>query len=113
MFEFWRHVAAGEGERWLTDASEARDARFWGKPHKRPAQFSGAGYTTMMRRTDAENKIEQALEGGDPVRAALMKGIQPKSPFQIGGSGSVGTGSLRAMGVAGGSARGRLCGVAV
>ena len=26
-----------------------------------------------------------------------MKGITPKSPFQIGGSGSVGTGSLRAM----------------
>ena len=60
-------------------------------------QFSGTGFTTMMRRTDAENKIEQALSGGDPARAALMKGIQPKSPFQIGGSGSVGTGSLRAM----------------
>ena len=26
-----------------------------------------------------------------------MKGITPKSPFQIGGSGSVGTGSLRGM----------------
>jgi hypothetical protein len=26
-----------------------------------------------------------------------MRGITPKSPFQIGGSGSVGTGSLRAM----------------
>ena len=41
--------------------------------------------------------MEQGLEGGDEVRAALMRGIQPKSPFQIGGSGSVGTGSLRAM----------------
>ena len=51
----------------------------------------------MMRRTDMENKIEQALEGGDPERAAKMFGITPKSPFQIGGSGSVGTGSLRAM----------------
>ena len=51
----------------------------------------------MMRRTDMENKVEQALEGGDAARAALMKGIQPKSPFQVGGSGSVGTGSLRAM----------------
>jgi hypothetical protein len=37
------------------------------------------------------------LEGGDSERAAKMFGITPKSPFQIGGSGSVGTGSLRAM----------------
>jgi hypothetical protein len=97
VFDFWRHVAAGHGERWLTDTTDARDIRFWGRPHKRPAIFSGAGYHTMMRRTDMENKIEQGLEGGDPERAALMFGIQPKSPFQVGGSGSVGTGSLRAM----------------
>jgi len=97
VFDFWRHVAAGHGERWLTDTTEARDVRFWGRPHKRPAVFSGAGYPSMMRRTDRENKIEQGLEGGDPERAALMFGIQPKSPFQVGGSGSVGTGSLRAM----------------
>jgi hypothetical protein len=44
-----------------------------------------------------ENKITPKLEGGDPERAAKMFGITPKSPFQIGGSGSVGTGSLRAM----------------
>jgi hypothetical protein len=99
VFDFWRHVAAGHGERWLGVGlrEEERDARFWGRPHKRPAEFCGAGYPTMMRRTDMENKVEQALEGGDPARAALMRGIQPKSPFQIGGSGSVGTGSLRAM----------------
>ena len=99
MFEFWRHVAAGHGERWLGTAcaEEERDLRFWGRPHKRPAEFSGEGYARMMRRTDWENKIEQGLKGGDAVRAAKMKGITPKSPFQIGGSGSVGTGSLRAM----------------
>jgi len=99
VFEFWRHVAAGHGERWLGEGGPEveRDVRFWGKPHKRPREFSGEGLTTMMRRTDMENKIEQALEGGDPERAALMKGITPKSPFQIGGSGSVGTGSLRAV----------------
>jgi hypothetical protein len=100
VFDFWRHVAAGHGELWLgatcTHPTE-RDPRFWGRPHKRPPVFCGAGYSTMMRRTDMENKIEQALEGGDPERAAKMKGITPKSPFQIGGSGSVGTGSLRAM----------------
>lgn len=97
VFDLWRLVAEGAGERWLTDASEGRDERFWGKPHKRPEQFSGTGRAGMMRRTDWENKIEQALENGDPIRAALMAGITPKSPFQIGGSGSVGTGSLRAM----------------
>ena len=99
VFEFWRHVVAGHGERWLGEGGpEAeRDVRFWGKPHKRPREFSGEGLATMMRRTDMENKIEQALEGGDPERAAKMKGITPKSPFQIGGSGTVGTGSLRAM----------------
>jgi hypothetical protein len=99
VFEFWRHVADGQGERWLARECEevARDERFWGKPHKRPEQFCGVGYRRMMRGTDWENKVAQGLEGGDAVRAAKMKGITPKSPFQIGGSGSVGTGSLRAM----------------
>ncbi len=99
VFEFWKFVAAGHGERWLgtIETEFERDVRFWGKPHKRPVEFSGEGYRTMMRATDWENKVAQALEGGDPERAAKMKGIQPKSPFQIGGSGSVGTGSLRAM----------------
>jgi len=99
VFDFWKKVAAGQGERWLARECEdvARDERFWGKPHKRPEQFCGEGYRRMMRGTDWENKVAQSLEGGDAVRAAKMKGITPKSPFQIGGSGSVGTGSLRAM----------------
>jgi hypothetical protein len=99
VFDFWQKVAAGQGERWLARECEdvARDERFWGKPHKRPEQFCGEGYRRMMRGTDWENKVAQSLEGGDAMRAAKMKGITPKSPFQIGGSGSVGTGSLRAM----------------
>ena len=99
VFEFWEKVAAGYGERWLARECPgvARDERFWGRPHKRPEVFCGAGYRRMMRETDWENKIAQGLEGGDPVRAAKMKGIGAKSPFQIGGAGSVGTGSLRAM----------------
>ncbi len=96
VFEFWRHVAAGHGEQWLVAGKNPEhDERFWGRPHKRPAQFSGEHYGRMMRFTDVDNKVE--FGGGDEVRAALMKGIQPKSPFQIGGAGAVGTGSLRAM----------------
>ena len=100
VFDFWQHVAAGHGERWLHESCE--DARFWGRKGskrdgKTPVEFRGDALSRMMRRTDMENKIEQALEGGDPERAAKMKGIQAKSPFQIGGAGAVGTGSLRAM----------------
>jgi hypothetical protein len=98
-FDFWNHVADGQGERWLARECEAvaRDERFWGKPHKRPEQFCGAGLHRSMRSTDMENKITPKMLEGDPERAAKVKGITPKSPFQIGGSGSVGTGSLRAM----------------
>jgi hypothetical protein len=99
VFDLWRHVAAGHGERWLARECEdvMRDERFWGKPHKRPAQFCGEGLHRSMRFTDMDNKITPKLLEGDPERAAKVKGITPKSPFQIGGSGSVGTGSLRAM----------------
>lgn len=101
VFDLWRKVSEGQGERWLARETSAsvpvRDIRFWGKPHKRPPEFCGEGLRRMFRHTDFDNKIAQALEGGDLERAAKMKGITPKSPFQIGGSGSVGTGSLRAM----------------
>src|SRR6202012_1913196 len=78
------------------------DARFWGKAGagrlgQRPAGFCGDQMHRMMRQTDMDNKILPLREGGDAERAAKMKGITAKSPFQIGGSGSVGTGSLRAM----------------
>ena len=94
-FSFWRLAASGKGEEWLH--ASCADRRFWGKPHKRPPAFCGEGLRRMYRHTDYDNKIAQALKGGDLARAAKMKGITPKSPFQIGGSGSVGTGSLRAM----------------
>jgi hypothetical protein len=99
MFAFWRKANAGLAEQWLARECDAvaRDERFWGKPHKRPEQFCGAGYRRMFRFADYDNKIAQGMPGGDAERAAKMKGITPKSPFQIGGSGSVGTGTLRAM----------------
>ncbi|CAN5446282.1 hypothetical protein BH10ACI4_BH10ACI4_12020 [soil metagenome] len=100
VFDFWHQVAEGKGEAWLH--RECEDARFWGKvgtgrTGKRPDEFCGEGLRRMMRSTDWDNKIAVRAEGGDAERAAKMFGITPKSPFQIGGSGSVGTGSLRAM----------------
>jgi hypothetical protein len=100
VFELWRQVAGGKGEAWLH--RDCADLRFWGKSGpsrhgKRPEEFSGPNLLRMMRQTDIENKITPKLLREDPVRAAKVRGITPKSPFQIGGSGSVGTGSLRAM----------------
>jgi hypothetical protein len=100
VYDFWGAVAAGKGEEWLH--RECADGRFWGvkggqRTGKRPAEFCGEGLRRMMRSTDWENKIAVRQEGGDAERAAKMFGITAKSPFQIGGSGSVGTGSLRAM----------------
>lgn len=99
VFEFWSKVAEDQGERWLARECEEikRDVRFWGKPHKRPEEFCGPNLHRMLRLTDVDNKVTPKLAGEDPERAAKVKGITPKSPFQIGGSGSVGTGSLRAM----------------
>jgi hypothetical protein len=89
--EFWRRVVEeGHGERWL--ARGAEDRRFWGK-HKRPAEFSGEHLHRMLRATDIDCKI--IAEIPEAERQARVKGITPKSVFQIGGSGSVGTASLR------------------
>ncbi len=90
--EFWR-IAAERAERWLDRASE--DRRFWGKPHKRPAEFSGDQLHRMLRATDIDCKIIAHIP--EEERAIRVKGITPKSVFQIGGSGSVGTASLRGM----------------
>lgn len=71
--ELWDLVAR-EGERWLQECS----LPFWGRPgRKRP------DLEEHLRRTERE--------------APATGGIRPKSVFQIGGAGAVGTGSLRGM----------------
>ena len=90
--EFWQ-VVAERGEEWLDRQSE--DRRFWGKPHKRPAEFSGEQLHRMLRATDIDCKLAAHIP--EEERALRVKGITPKSVFQIGGSGSVGTASLRGM----------------
>jgi hypothetical protein len=70
--DVWRTVT-GEGEHWL----QACEPPFWGRPGRpRPA------LPAHLRRA------EEAIAVGR---------IRPKSIFQIGGAGSVGTGSLRGM----------------
>ena len=69
-------LAADEGERWLQRCAPP----FWGRPGKRrPELLPGQ---SPWRRTEVELR-----EGG----------LFPKSTFQIGGAGSVGTGSIRGM----------------
>ena len=90
---FWELVTREHGERWL--ARGHHDQRFWGKPHKRPAEFSGDHLHRMMRATDIDCKLIAHIP--EEERVLRVKGITPKSVFQIGGSGSVGTASLRGM----------------
>ncbi len=72
--DLWRHVGAN-GESWLASC----DPPFWGKPGKhRPADTPH-----HLRCTD--------------LAIASIGGSQPKSVFQVGGAGAVGTGSLRGM----------------
>lgn len=71
--DLWR-LADTEGEDWL----EKCPPPFWGKPGKGKPDVRA-----HFRRTDRQVR---------PVG-----GIRPKSPFQIGGAGAVGTGSVRGM----------------
>jgi len=96
--EFWRLVAGGQGERWLH--KDCEDGRFWGRVGsqrhgKKPAEFCGEHAHRMLRR--AETVLKVRAEITDPLAAARIAGIAPKSVFQIGGAGAVGTASLRGM----------------
>lgn len=69
----WR-VAGTEGEGWLRKCQPP----FWGRPG--------------VRRPEMESHL-RLTENAFPAVA----GIRPKSTFQVGGAGSVGTGSIRGM----------------
>ena len=70
-------LAAREGERWLAECAPP----FWGRPGRRrpPHDPDRPPY----RRTEGER--------------LPLRGVGPKSVFQIAGAGAVGTGSLRGM----------------
>lgn len=71
--ELWELVER-DGERWLAGCAPP----FWGRPGRRRPELP-----EHSRRTDRE--------------VPAVGGIRPKSGFQIGGAGAVGTGSLRGM----------------
>jgi hypothetical protein len=89
---FWELVAGGQGEQWLARGNP--DRRFWGK-HPKPDEFRGEGLHRMLRATDIDCKLAARIPEAE--RAERVRGIGPKSVFQIGGAGSVGTASLRGM----------------
>jgi hypothetical protein len=89
---FWELVEREHGERWL--AAGCEDLRFWGK-HPKPEEFRGEGLHRMLRATDIDCKLAALIPEAE--RAERVRGIGPKSVFQIGGAGSVGTASLRGM----------------
>ena len=70
---FWTQVER-DGERWLRDC----DPPFWGRPGKKKPLL--------------ESHFRRAEE-----QVAAVGGIRPKSCFQIGGAGAVGTGSIRGI----------------
>lgn len=73
--ELWRRVAADAlGEEWLARC----EPPFWGRPGSRRPQQAD-----LFRRTERDTKHRT--------------GFLPKSVFQIGGAGAVGTASLRGM----------------
>jgi hypothetical protein len=73
VFELWT-LAAADGEHWLRECAPP----FWGRPGKsRPSLLE------HFRTTEKQ--------------VAAVKGVSPKSCFQIGGAGAVGTGSIRGM----------------
>lgn len=92
--EFWEMVRSKHGDHWLS--KECKDVRFWGRPRKKPPEFCGdAGAERMLRLADRECKLASII--ADKQQAEKVKGIAPKSPFQIGGAGAVGTGTLRGI----------------
>lgn len=95
--EFWA-VVKQHSERWLS--RDCADPRFWGRPGKyrdgkKPMEFCGEYGHRMFRLADLACKVRGKIL--EPADAEKVKGIAPKSPFQIGGAGAVGTGTLRGI----------------
>ena len=69
-------LASAHGERWLTGG----ETPFWGLPGRRRPDLGDRSHYRLTELT-----------------APATAGIRPKSAFQVGGAGAVGTGSIRGM----------------
>jgi hypothetical protein len=76
--DLWQLVKAN-GENWLSEC----EAPFWGRPKKGCPHDHRDPHWNGFRKTELN------------IRDRMKQ--QPKSPFQIGGAGAVGTGSVRGM----------------
>jgi hypothetical protein len=86
--DLWRLVGDGHGEEWLRECH----APFWGRASKPSPGDHRQPEWRGFRKTDL---LPRDRRPGD--RLNYTGGIHPKSPFQIGGAGAVGTGSIRGM----------------
>jgi len=86
--ELWPRVAL-DGEGWLAECAPP----FWGRPGRgRPAR---GAHEPELRVSEATiGRCARAVAGVAVSSAATLR---PKSVFQIGGAGAVGTGSIRGM----------------
>lgn len=119
--ELWELVAR-EGERWLASC----EPPFWGRPGRKRPRFGASSDDSASSGSSATDFAlkKRSSTCGAPIGAlsherspsagssnvfacgawratesALppIRGVQPKSTFQIGGAGAVGTGSIRGM----------------
>jgi hypothetical protein len=87
VFELW-DVARAKGEQWLAECPHP----FWGKAG---SGVEPEGERPIKRWVGKPTKVEMLRRCESALRP--IGGITPKSTFQIGGAGSVGTGSIRGM----------------
>ncbi len=80
--EFWQLVAEGKGEEWLT---KPNDFCWGGKGIRRPEDHAAPDWRGLR---ETERSLKSLDKG---------KRFHPKSAFQIGGAGAVGTGTLRGI----------------
>ena len=111
-----RVLGAGGGGAWASagwpmDCEEQSAMRFWGRPHKRPAEFCGEGYRAMMRETDWENKVSRRWRAGTRRGRRRCGGSRRSRRFRLAGAGAWGRGGCgRCRGCCGCGRRGFGCG---
>jgi hypothetical protein len=94
--DLWR-IAEAMGEQWLAECVPP----FWGRPGcPRPTlsdEFGPVGELGELGELDVLKELGESSQFRRAEQAISVGGIRPKSTFQIGGAGAVGTGTIRGM----------------